>query len=316
LVGNNVVRALLERGQQVRVLTRETSDPRPLQGLDVEPYHGDVRDREAVLRACRGVDRIVHAAAFVHIGWSNAELHHAVNVEGTRNVVAGALAGGARLVHVSTVDTLGAGSRTRAADEETPPDPTVRIPYNLTKREGERLVLDAAAAGLNAVIVNPTYMLGPWDWKPTSGRMLLHLSEGRGMLAPRGGNDFCDVRDVVSGILAAAERGQPGRRYVLGGEPLSYLQAWRLFAQVIGVRGPICRAGPMMVWVAGKYGDVMRRATGREPDINSAATKISAEFHHYSFARAAGELGYAPRGAREAATAAWQWFRERGYVRK
>ncbi|HEY5311517.1 MAG TPA: NAD-dependent epimerase/dehydratase family protein, partial [Pirellulales bacterium] len=229
---------------------------------------------------------------------------------------AGAVAGSAQLVHVSTVDTLGTGTRQHAANEETPPDPAVRVPYNLTKREAEQLVLDAAAAGLNAVIVNPTYMLGPWDWKPSSGRMLLHIANGRGMLAPRGGNDFCDVRDVVSGILAAAQRGQPGRRYILGGEPLSYLQAWRMFSQVIGVRGPICRAGPMQIWGAGKFGDVLRRMTGREPDINSAATKMSAEFHHYSFARAAAELGYAPRSAREAATAAWRWFQEQGYARK
>jgi dihydroflavonol-4-reductase len=316
LVGNNTVRALLERGERVRVLTRETSDPRPLAGLDVESCHGDVRDRDAVLRACRGVDRIVHAAAFVHIGWSNGQLHHAVNVEGTRNVVLGAQAGGAQLVHVSTVDTLGIGSRKHAANEDTPPDPKVRVPYNVTKRKAEQLVLDAVAAGLNAVIVNPTYMLGPWDWKPSSGRMLLHISEGRGMLAPRGGNDFCDVRDVVGGILAAAERGKPGRRYILGGEPLLYVQAWRLFAQIIGVRGPICRAGPMQVWSAGKLGDMLGRVTSHEPDINSASTKMSAEFHHYSFARAAAELGYAPRSAREAATAAWRWFQEHGYTRK
>jgi dihydroflavonol-4-reductase len=316
LVGNNVVRALLQSGEQVRVLTRSTSDPRPLEGLDVERAGGDVREPESVLRACQGVDRIVHAAAFVHIGRGNSPLHQSVNVEGTRNVVAGAKASGAQLVHVSTVDTLGLGTRQQAADEDTPPDPTIQVPYITTKREAERLVLGAVAAGLNAVIVNPTYMLGPWDWKPSSGRMLLHLANGKALLAPRGGNDFCDVRDVVCGILAAAERGQPGRRYILGGEPLSYLQAWRLFAQVIGVRGPVCRAGPMAVWVAGKWGDMRRQLTGSEPDINSASTKMSAEFHHFSFARAAAELGYAPRSAREAATGAWQWFQQHGYAGK
>ncbi|HEX4148077.1 MAG TPA: NAD-dependent epimerase/dehydratase family protein [Pirellulales bacterium] len=314
LVGNNVVRALLERGQQVRVLTRATSDPRPLKGLDVEQVAGDVREADAVLRACQGVDRIVHAAAMVHIGWGNRELHQSVNVEGTRHVVAGALASGAQLIHVSTVDTLGLGTRQQAADEDTPPDPRIMVPYITTKRAAERLVLDAVAdRSLNAVIVNPAYMLGPWDWKPSSGRMLLHLARGRVKLAPRGGNDFCDVRDVAGGILAAAERGQPGRRFILGGEPLSYLQAWRLFAQVIGVSGPICRAGPMMVWVAGKSGDVWRRFTGHEPDINSASTGMSAEFHHYSYARAVAELGYAPRSAREAATGAWRWFQQHGY---
>lgn len=316
LVGNNVVRMLLERGEQVRVLARASSDPRPLAGLDVERVSGDVREAEAVASACHGVDRIVHAAAYVHIGWSNEHLHRSVNIAGTRNIVAGAKAAGAQLVHVSTVDTMGLGTRKQAADEATPASANIRLPYIVTKREAERLVLDAVDEGLNAVIVNPVYMLGPWDWKPSSGRMLLHLARGRMMLAPRGGNDFCDVRDVAAGILAAMERGQPGRRYILGGEPLSYLHAWRQFAEVIGVRGPICRAGPINIWIAGQFGDVLHRVTGREPDVNSAATQMSAEFHHYSYARATDELGYNPRPAREAAIAAWQWFVEHGYVGK
>ena len=94
LVGNNVVRYLLDRGEAVRVLEREGCDPRPLKGLDVERAQGDIRDAEAVRQACRGVQRVVHAAGYVHIGWSNRELHHAINVEGTQNAIAGATQAG------------------------------------------------------------------------------------------------------------------------------------------------------------------------------------------------------------------------------
>ena len=313
LVGNNVVRYLLDRGEAVRVLERETSDPRPLKGLDVEHARGDIRDTEAVRQACRGVERVVHAAGFVHIGWSNGELHRAINVEGTRNAVAGAMEAGARLVHVSTVDTMGLAKRGQMADEDTPADPRMRCHYIVTKRAGEQVVLDAVNRGLDAVIVNPTYMLGPWDWKPSSGRMLLHIARGRQLLAPRGGNDFSDVRDVAAGIHAAAKRGQRGRRYILGGEPLSYLAAWKLFANVAGVRGPICRAGPLQIICAGYLGDGWRIVTGHEPDLNSASTRLSAQHHHFSYRRAADELGYAPRSAREAVQAAWDWFLEHGY---
>lgn len=316
LVGNNVVRLLLERGQAVRVLQRAGGDPRPLAGLEVQVATGDVCDADSVRRACQGAARVIHAAAIVHLGWSTGSMQRTVNVVGTRNVVEGAWAAGARLVHVSSVDALGLGTRDRPADEDTPPDDWIRVPYVVTKRQAEQEVLAGVARGLDAVIVNPVYMLGPWDWKPSSGRMLLQVAKGMAWFAPRGGNDFCDVRDAAAGILAALERGQTGRRYILGGEPLSYLHAWRMFARLAGVWGPICRAGPVNIWLAGQFGDLRTRLFGREPDVNSAATLMSRLPHYYSYARAASELGYTARPALEAATAAWQWFVERGYTAK
>jgi dihydroflavonol-4-reductase len=313
LVGNNVVRLLLARGERVRVLQRASSDPRPMKGLDVEVALGDVRDAAAVMRACEGVDRVIHSAGHVHIGWTGEKLHRAINIDGTQHVIAGARAARARLVHISTVDAIGFGTRERPATEETRPERDVRFPYVITKRQAEQLVLDGVKEGLDAVIVNPVYMLGPWDWKPSSGRMILHIARGWAWFAPRGGNDFCDVRDVAAGIVAAAERGKTGRRYILGGEPLSYLEAWRMFAELAGVRGPICRAGPAMIWVAGQWGDLQRCVGLPEPDLNSAAAQMSRKFHYYSYERAATELGYAPRSAREAAVAAWTWFQDHGY---
>lgn len=315
LVGNNVVRLLLERGHAVRVLYRPNGDSRPLAGLEVEFASGDVRDAASIERACRGASRVIHAAAYVNIGWRNGELHRSVNVEGTQNVCMAARAAGARLVHVSSVDALGVGTRHASADEESPPDLGVHIPYAKSKRDAEQVVLASVAQGLDAVIVNPVFMLGPWDWKPSSGRMLLQVAAGKGIFAPRGGNDFCDVRDVAAGILAAAELGVTGQRYILGGEAMSYLNAWRMMAQVTGGRRPLCKAGPLAIRAAGAWGDLCGRLTGREPEVNSAATRMSALFHHFSYTRAAEDLGYSPRPARQAAEAAWSWFIEHGYAR-
>lgn len=315
LVGNNVVRLLLARGEAVRVLQRDQSDPRPLAGLDVEIARGDVRDAAAVAQACQGVERIVHAAGYVHIGWTGAETHRAINVEGTRNVVAGAIAAGARLVHVSSVDTLGYGTKQKPADEETAPSDKMRIPYPLTKIAGERLVLDACQRGqLNGVIVNPVYMFGPWDWKPSSGRMLLEVARNKGLFAPPGGNDICDVRDVAAGILAAAERGAVGRKYILGGEPMSYLQAWRMLARLTGGVPTLVKVDPITITIAGWCGDLIGRVTGRERDLNSAAIEITRKPHHFTCQRAVAELGYSPRPASEAMLAAYEWFCEHGYL--
>lgn len=318
LVGNNVVRLLLERGQKVRVLVRSSSagssSARALEGLPVEICLGDVCQAEAVRQACRGAQRVVHAAALVQIGWTGLEAQRAVNVGGTRNVVDAAAAEGVRLLHVSTVNCLGLGNHEHPADEETPARDSIACPYVITKREAEQVVMDGVARGLDATIVNPGFMLGPWDWKPSSGRMMLQVAKGWAKLAPPGGNDVCDVRDVATGILTALDRGQRGRRYILSGEYLSFLDAWRMFARITGVKPPWFAARRPGLWVYGHAGDLWSKLTGREPALNSAAVELGKLEHHYSYARAAAELDYRPRPASEAAEAAWAWFREHGYA--
>jgi dihydroflavonol-4-reductase len=298
LVGNNVARLLLERGIAVRVLARSTSNPRTLEGLGVEVAPGDVRDMDSVRAAVSGVEAVVHAAAQVQIGWTGLEQARAINVDGTRNVARAACQRGIGMVHVSSVDALGLGSIETPADEETPPVGGVLCPYVVTKREAEQVILEEVAKGLRASIVNPAYMLGPWDWKPSSGRMLLHVAKGWALFAPLGQNSFCDVRDVAAGIVAALDRGQPGRRYVLAGETLSYFQAWRIFAEVTGARRPRFPVGPLVRIGAGWCGDLWTTISGHEGDVNSAATAIAAQKRCYSSARA---------------EAAWRWFREFGY---
>jgi dihydroflavonol-4-reductase len=314
LVGNNVVRVLLDKGASVRVLLRASATRRPLEGLNVEIVHGDVSDPPSVAAAVRGVQGVVHAAAHVHIGWKGLTTARAVNVEGTRNVARAALDAGARLVHVSTLDALGMANAKTVGNEDTAPTRGVLCPYVVTKREAEQVVLDYVSQGLHASLVNPGFVIGPYDWKPSSGRMLLQVARGWGLFAPTGANSYCDARDVAAGIATALAHGRPGRRYILGGELLSYFQAWRVFARVTGGTPPLFPAGPLMRIGAGRFGDLVGALTGREPDVNSASTAIAAQVRNFSSARAEAELGYRRRPLDEAAQAAWDWFRENGYV--
>ncbi|MEO8498721.1 MAG: NAD-dependent epimerase/dehydratase family protein [Planctomycetota bacterium] len=314
LVGNNVVRLLLDARESVRVLARETRDSRPLAGLDVEVAIGDVRDVESVRRAMVGVTRVVHPAAIVHIGWSGLEPQRAVNVEGTRNVAAAAREANAKMVHVSSVDALGVGRPDAPADEESPRAGKVPCSYVITKREAEAAFLGEVDRGLQGVIANPGFMLGPWDWKPSSGRMLLEVARRFTPLAPKGGISSCDVRDVAAGILACLERGAVGRRYILAGENLTYLELWKRIARVTGGSAPLCCAGPLMRIAAGRGGDLIGKLTGREPDVNSASVGMSDLYHYYSIARAEAELGYSVRPLDESMADAWRWFQAEGYA--
>lgn len=314
-VGNNVVRCLLERGESVRVLIRQRGIPAALDGLAVEIANGDVCDSGSVERAFQGVQRVVHAAAQVRIGWRDFKLHQAVNVDGTRNVAAAAMQAGARMVHVSSVDALGLGSLEQPADENTPPDGQPACPYVATKRAAEQVVLDYVSQGLDAVIVNPGFMLGPWDWKPSSGRMLLKVATGWAVIVPPGTNSYCDVRDVASGIVAALERGRTGRRYILAGKTLSHMEALRIIAPITGRRPPFRIGLRITVKLVGCVGDLLAWFTGRESDVNSAATAMSMLPKNYTSARASAELGYRTRDVEQSARDAWAWLQQYGYVK-
>lgn len=315
LLGNNVVRQLLEGGQSVRAFVRERSDMRPLEGLNVEVVRGDVCDPGAVHRACEGTSCVIHSAGFVQLGRSRLGEHRAVNVEGTRNVAQAARRANGRMIHVSTVDALGVRSVHEPADEETGLSKPVPCNYVITKREAEQVVLREVEQGLDAVIVNPGFMLGPWDWKPSSGRMLLEIAGGRGILAPQGWYSVCDVRDVASGILAAIERGQRGRRYILAGVNMSYLEAWQLFAEVAGSREPKGKAGCILLGIAGRAGDLWTLLTNREPHVNSGAVALAQLPKCFTSKRAETELGYKIRPVRKTIEDAWAWLQANGFVR-
>ncbi|MDX1964365.1 MAG: NAD-dependent epimerase/dehydratase family protein [Pirellulales bacterium] len=317
LVGNNVTRLLLERGDSVRALVRQSQLDRSLANLPIQTVRGDITQSDTLSAAIDGVDAVIHCAAFVHLGSSQEDLMQAANVDGTASIATACRNAGVLLLYVSSVDALGLGTRANPANEDTPTDTyPVLCGYVRTKRAAEAAVQAEVARGLDAVIVNPVYMLGPWDWKPSSGRMLLEVARGWAKLSPPGGNDFVDVRDVALGILTACARGKTGRRYILGGTPLSYFDAWTLFAEITGAKPPWRNARTPMLWLAGTAGDLIYRLTGKEPDFNSAAVAMSRIEHHYSYARAAAELDYRPRDLRETVTAAWEWFVDHGYARK
>lgn len=314
LVGNNVTRLLVAQGVPVRVLMRNPRDTRPIEGLEVEIASGDVTDADSLQRALQGVRGVVHAAGCVLLGWQNAELHRSVNHMGTQHVAEAARQAGARMVYVSTINALGVGLRDRLADEEWVAGPNVACPYVVSKQAADQSVREQIECGLDACIVYPGLMFGPWDWKPSSGRMFLEVVRRFTPFAPGGGVTVCDVRDVAQAIITALATAPPGRAFVLAGHNLTYLKLWQHFVDIAGGSRPLGRSGPLMRIVAGRVGDMWGRVTGREPDVNSAAIKLSNPFHYFSSARAQRELGYQIRPIEASLHDAWQWFREYGFV--
>ena len=224
-VGGHVARELRERG------------------ADVRDERVDLLDGERLARVVDGFDAVVHAAALYSYEAPAAEFER-VNVEGTRNVVEACTRRRVRrLVHTSTAGTCGPVPGRAATEADDPPPWELVVPYKRTKLAAERLVLAAAADGLDAVVVNPTTPVGEGDRKPTpTGRMIAGVARGRlrGYVATTGLN-VVDVRDVARGHALALERGATGERYLLGGANIPLRELFAAIADLAGRRRPLLR---------------------------------------------------------------------------
>lgn len=313
LLGNSLLRVAVERGVPAAAMLRDGRASRALDGLSVPAVVVDL-SVDSLEKHLERASVVVHCAARVAIGRRNMAQLHRDNVVATARVAAACRVVGARLVHVSTVDTLAWGTP-EAPGDETPAGALPRdTTYATTKRLAEAAVEDERRRGLDAVILHPGYLIGPWDWKPSSGRMLLAAVRGPVAIAPPGGNDFCHAGVVAEAVLEVALRRPPSDRYILSGEALSYTQAFRLMRQAAGRAPRVVTAPAWMVRIAGRAGDGWGAITGREPDVNSAAAAVACLPHHFSSARAMAEIGYRPRPAIEAMREAWTWFVEHGYA--
>ncbi len=224
-IGGHVVQALERTGHEVR---REWVD---------------VRDGVALLRSMRGCDAVVHVAALYSYTASASEIE-AVNVGGTRNVIAACRATGVRrLVHTSTAGTCGPVAGRAATEADCPPLWELGVPYKRTKLAAERLVLAAAADGLEALCVNPTTPIGEGDDAPTpTGQMVRGVVRGRYRATLRsGGLNLVDVRDVARGHVLALEHGRAGERYILGGSNITLAEVFTLMANAARRRPPRIR---------------------------------------------------------------------------
>lgn len=196
-VGANLVRALLAEGRSVRALVHHSR--RALQGLEVELVEGDVRELASLQRAFEGAEVVYHLAAHISIRMNEWPLVEAINVLGTRNVVEASLQGGIRrLVHFSSIHAFNEEPHDKPVDESRPlkiPESPHAAPYDRSKAAGEREVRQGIERGLDAIIINPTAIVGPHDYYPSHfGQAILSLAQGNLPVLVPGGFNWVDVR--------------------------------------------------------------------------------------------------------------------------
>jgi dihydroflavonol-4-reductase len=315
-IGNNVTRACLDAGWPVRAFHRASSKTWMLDGLDVAHAIGDLNDRESLRRAMEGCDVVFHAAAYypLHSLDMAGALRQAVRE--MRNVLDAAEAAAVpRLVYTSTLTTIGRpASPSRLADEQDFYLPgSTQSAYFECKWAMEAEAWRAAARGMPVIIVNPTAVFGPWDVKPTTGEILVNVAKGRFPVWLDLEANVVDARDVGHGQVLAAERGRPGRRYILGGENLAVQRALTMAAEEAGAAPPRWQASLGLVRALVRAGE----AAGHLPLVRPLPLehfKTLSEWQALNTARAREELGFEARPFRETVRDTLAWFRSHGYL--
>lgn len=315
-VGSNLVPELLRRGRRVRVVVHEHRGG--LEGLDVEQVRADVCDAASLRAAFDGAEVLFHLAAVISIDGDRGGRVPAVNVEGVANACRAALdAGIRRMVHFSSIHAFRQEPLDEPLDEtrgQVADDGHYPI-YDRTKARGERQVRAAIERGLDAVIVNPTAVIGPNDYEPSRiGRSFLDFAHRRLPALIPGGFDFVDVRDVVSSALAAEQQGRTGENYLLGGHPHSITELVGMFEQITGIRPPRFTAPLWAARLGVPFVMAWGRLTGQEPLYTRDALHALGGNQNVLHEKAARELGHAARPTLETVEAIYKSFLDRGLL--
>ena len=314
LVGANLVRELLARGECLRVLVR-SDDPASLRGLDVERVQGDVRDLASLKTAFRGAERVYHLAGQISIVGPMAGLVDATNVVGARNVGEAALACGLRrLLYMCSVHAFRQEPLNQPIDENRSRVRPGEAPaYDCSKAAGEMEIRRLIAQGLEAVIVHPSGIIGPFDFRPSRmGQVFIDLYYHRLPALVEGGFDWVDVRDVVAGSIAAMERGRNNQSYILSGTWKSIAALGDLAAAVTGVKPPALTTPPWLARAGAPLMESWARLTHQEPLYTRESLSALRANKNYVCAKAQRELGYHARPTPESVRDIYHWFAANG----
>ena len=316
-IGNVLVRQLLNRGSKVMTLTLPAEDLNPLKGLKVEIVEGDVRNLSTLIQAFKGSRMVYHLAGIISILPGRDKLLEQVNVTGTQNVVEACIQVGVRrLVYTSSIHAI-----------EEPPDGTIideslscnprRVPenYGRSKARATLAVLEGVKRGLDAVIVHPTGIIGPYDFRISEmGQLILDFINGNLKAYIDGTYDYVDVRDVANGIILAGDEGQSGERYIFSGEQISVFRLMKMLQEISGVKAPNIKIPLWIASIAAYFSPIYYRLTRTKPRFTTYSLDVLRSNSLISSEKARRQLGFTTRPVIQTIRDSVSWFRQNGYI--
>ncbi len=316
-LGANLIRELINRNWEVRVLVHR--DIRAFKDLDIEQVHGNITEIDSLKNTFNKVDIVFHLAARISVITQDKKQVEEMNIGGVRNVIDSCLSSGVkRLIHVSSFHAHIQDPLDEILDETRPlVDSKNYPPYNYSKAEGERLVLDAINQGLDGVIITPTGIIGPFDLQPSHfGSTIIAIARRQLRILVDAGLDWVDARDVSQGIVSAAINADPGDKFILSGHRIMLRTIADNIAEYMD-QSPVRIVLPYPVArFFAPVGSTLDRIQGKRQLFTPIAMNELNSNRHLSHEKASQKLGYEPRPFKETIFDTLNWFRDNGYLDK
>lgn len=315
-VGLNIVAALRTEGHRVTAIVRPGSNDAFLQPMGAQIVRGGLDDAQALAEAMRGADAVIHTAGNTSCKWSDLPALEAVNVHGTRNVVEAALRNGVRrLVYTSTTSTVGAfDDAARTADESVPlTGYRARSPYAATKRQAERIVLEANARGLETIVLNPAEVVGAYDHNLQWGRLLIAAHYDQLPFSPPGGASYCSAADVGRAHVSALTRGTPGQRYLLGGDNIPIARFIGVIGEVLDKPLRIPKANYRWLRLKAELQERRFPLLRGQPAVEAYRMRVMGCTYYFDSAKAQRELDYRSAPVERMVRDCADWYRRNGF---
>ncbi len=317
VLGSNLVRVLLSRNYEVSVLLENKNNSFTLDGLDITKVRGDILNPEDIDNIIKDKDIVIHCAANTCIWPPRSEIVNKTNINGTKNIINSVLKFNIKkLVYIGTANSFGFGSIENPGNETNPYlSKKYGLDYMDSKHQAQNLVLDAVRnQNLPAVVVNPTFIIGPFDSKPSSGAMILSIYKGKIPGYTKGGRNYIAAKDAAVGIANAITKGRIGECYILGNENLRYKEAFEKISKTIGTKPLNIKLPNFIVKSYGYLCSLNAAITKKVPTITYELSLISCENHYYSAQKAVEELDLPQTPIEVGIEECFKWFKENNYL--
>ena len=317
-VGSNLIRELTKQNYKIRCIDFD-GDHRAYEGFDVEIIKGDITERDSLVPIFKDVEIVFHTAALINLDRRYRDQIRLVNVSGTENVCQASLnAGVKKLIHFSSVDAFYRFpiEEPLLEDRKLIDDPNA-VPYDLSKADGQKIVIDYCQQGLDASIIHPTSIVGPNDFKPgLPMQEMVNLANGKRKVLPNWGYNFVDVRDLCITAISAVSKGKTGQNYIVGGEYHMYSYIAELMEEQLG-RTVLLGTIPNFVSYLGLPYEYIKSLITKKPRVLTVDTlhtgKTGNKVVPSTLARS--ELGHNPRPLEETIHDMVSFFQKRGLIK-
>ena len=317
MLGASICRELIEHDYQVVAMILPNRKSNVIKGLNIQIVEGDVLDIDFLKKAMKGSDYVINVAALTHVWPTRSEIVKKVNIEGTRNVmeVAEHLKI-KRMVHISSAVSFSHGSKTNPGNENNIFDGwRFKLDYVESKYKAQKMLISKFENdGFPVIIVNPTFMIGPYDSGPSSGKILIELYNNRLPGYSKGGKNFVYSGDVAKAAVNALYMGRLGECYIAGNENLNYGEFLRIACKLRNKNIKLLKIPTILIWTVGIFNSLKARLVKKPPTISFTAARISCMGQYYSSMKAVTELNMPQTPINEAIDKCLNWFELNGYL--